>query len=70
MPIYEYYCDSCQAQFEAIRPASSRDEPAPCLQSGSPGRRKLSTFAYRDGRYGRVTGIGSSPDKPADRGKS
>ena len=70
MPIYEYYCDSCQHQFEALRPVSSRDEPAACSQCSSPAERKLSTFAFRDGRYGRVTGIGSSPEKPADKGKS
>ncbi|HMN27524.1 MAG TPA: zinc ribbon domain-containing protein [Caldilineaceae bacterium] len=30
MPIYEYFCTSCQATFETIRPAQQADQPCEC----------------------------------------
>ncbi|MDO8615422.1 MAG: zinc ribbon domain-containing protein [Dehalococcoidia bacterium] len=30
MPIYEYYCESCDSVFEALRPIRDSGEPSPC----------------------------------------
>ncbi len=51
MPIYEYYCEACNAEFEALRPASKSDEPAPCKTCGQPGRRQLSTFSFKSNTF-------------------
>jgi len=52
MPIYEYYCARCESGYEAMRPVSMMDEPAPCPKCGEPGLRQLSAFAFKNGRYG------------------
>lgn len=46
MPLYEYYCPSCQATFEKLRPANEADTPAACpsCEHTSP-QRILSLFA-------------------------
>ena len=51
MPIYEYYCATCDTEFEALRPASKSDEPAPCKACGQPGRRQLSTFSFKSNTF-------------------
>ena len=51
MPIYEYYCASCDAEFEMIRPPSRADEPAPCKTCGTPGERQLSTFSFKSNTF-------------------
>lgn len=45
MPVYEYVCDKCETRFEALRPASRMDEPAPCPGGHSSSHRVLSRFA-------------------------
>jgi putative FmdB family regulatory protein len=30
MPLYEYFCPTCQATFETLRPAAQADQPALC----------------------------------------
>lgn len=30
MPLYEYYCPTCDSKFEALRPLGRRDDPAAC----------------------------------------
>jgi putative FmdB family regulatory protein len=30
MPVYEYYCSSCNTKFEALRPMKDADVPIPC----------------------------------------
>jgi putative FmdB family regulatory protein len=30
MPLYEYFCSTCQATFETLRPAAQADQPALC----------------------------------------
>ena len=51
MPIYEYYCEACNNEFEALRPASKSDEPVPCKTCGQPGRRQLSTFSFKSNTF-------------------
>ncbi len=36
MPLYEYYCLSCQTSFDRLRPVATADEPADCPNCGSP----------------------------------
>ena len=49
MPLYEYVCDKCETRFEALRPASRMDDPAPCPDGHPRARRVLSTFAMARG---------------------
>ena len=52
MPLYEYYCESCERRFELLRPVSRMDDPAVCPQGHAGTNRVLSTFAaftQRDG---------------------
>lgn len=46
MPLYEYYCPTCQGAFETLRPAKEADVPAACptCQHAS-SQRILSLFA-------------------------
>ena len=71
MPVYEYYCQGCEHKYDAIRPVSRMDEPVPCPKCGEAGRRQISAFAFKDGRYGHFFRAGapgdaapSKPDKP------
>jgi putative FmdB family regulatory protein len=52
MPVYEYYCEQCQHKYEALRPASRMDEPTTCPKCDGPGKRQLSAFGFKNGRYG------------------
>ncbi len=46
MPLYEYRCASCGAQFDLLRPFSKVDAPAPCPQChGGETQRAISRFA-------------------------
>ncbi|MDE2780644.1 MAG: zinc ribbon domain-containing protein [Chloroflexota bacterium] len=51
MPIYEYYCATCNVEYEAIRPASRADEPVPCKTCDRPGERQLSTFSFKSNTF-------------------
>ncbi len=51
MPIYEYYCDHCQTEFELIRPGSKMDEPAPCANCGRPAKRQITQFGFKSNTY-------------------
>ena len=52
MPIYEYYCSSCQHRYKAMRPMPRRDDPAPCPKCGKLGQRQLSLFGFKyEGHY-------------------
>lgn len=52
MPIYEYICEDCGKEFDAIRPLSKSEEPMDCKECNSPRtKRKLSLcYAHSDGR--------------------
>jgi len=45
MPLYEYYCPPCGAQFEVLRPMSKLEEPATCPAGHQTTDRVISTFA-------------------------
>lgn len=46
MPIYEYVCQNCKAEFEAIRPISEKDKKIKCEKCGSKKtKRKLALAA-------------------------
>ena len=45
MPLYEYYCESCERRFELLRPMGRMDDPAACPQGHGGANRVLSTFA-------------------------
>ena len=47
MPVYEYYCEGCQLEYEVIRPVSRMDDPAPCANCNQNGRRQLSNFSFK-----------------------
>jgi putative FmdB family regulatory protein len=56
MPLYEYFCTSCQRTFETLRPAKEADEPVTCpsCQHAS-SQRILSLFANSV----KTSGVGS-----------
>jgi putative FmdB family regulatory protein len=53
MPVYEYYCRTCDGIFEALRPMSRSSAPAPCPVCESDGARIMPTsfaaFTLREG---------------------
>ena len=51
MPIYEYYCAKCDAEFESMRPVSRMDEPVPCATCGEVGQRLLSNFSFKSNSF-------------------
>ena len=51
MPIYEYYCAKCHAEFESIRTAARADDPNPCKTCGGPTQRQLSNFAFKSNTF-------------------
>ena len=51
MPIYEYYCSKCDAEFELLRPVSNSAESAPCATCGQPCERQLSTFSFKSNSF-------------------
>ena len=52
MPIYEYYCRSCETTFEKLRPLSLSDQPAEC-PTGHPGAGRTITVFATLGKAGR-----------------
>lgn len=45
MPVYEYYCPTCQATFEQLRPMVSAGEAVRCGAGHEGARRLISAFA-------------------------
>ena len=62
MPLYEYYCRTCSAKFELLRPMSRADEQATCPEGHRGGARTLSVFATvgkgAEGGYESASGSG------------
>ncbi len=51
MPIYQYYCATCNADLELIRPLAKADDPAPCKTCGQPGQRQLTNFSFKSDTF-------------------
>jgi len=45
MPIYEYFCTSCNAKFEKLRPISAATDPLACPTCGTTSQRAISQLA-------------------------
>lgn len=58
MPLYEYYCESCDGIFEELRPMREATEPVPCPQCYKDAPRIMPTsfaaFTFRDGYPRRI----------------
>jgi putative FmdB family regulatory protein len=62
MPLYEYRCRTCDADFELRRAMSEASEPAECPQGHADSMRRLSIFASVG------TGAAGPAPKPAGGG--
>ncbi len=51
MPIYEYRCPECGAEFESIRPVSRADDPIDCKECGKPASRQISSFSFKSDTF-------------------
>lgn len=51
MPIYEYHCADCGADFEAIRPVSRADDAIECKSCGQPASRQISNFSFKSDTF-------------------
>ena len=51
MPIYEYRCSSCGANFESIRLVSRADDPIDCKTCGAPASRQISNFSFKSDTF-------------------
>lgn len=51
MPIYEYRCATCGAEFESIRQISRADDPIDCKECGAPARRQISNFSFKSDTF-------------------
>lgn len=62
MPLYQYECDSCHAQFDDIRKYDERDQPAECPECGNKdsGKRVLGGYSVSAGGTG-SSGLSSTP---------
>jgi putative FmdB family regulatory protein len=60
MPLYEYVCDDCNEQFDALRSIADADVPIACPQcEGERTHRAISLFSAI-GSEGVIAGAGSS----------
>ena len=50
MPIYEYICQDCNHEFDALRPMSQADAATACIKCGGENiKRKISVFFAESG---------------------
>ncbi|HET7738856.1 MAG TPA: zinc ribbon domain-containing protein [Tepidiformaceae bacterium] len=58
MPVYEYYCQTCDGIFEELRPMRESSEPVPCPQCFKDAGRimptSFSAFVFREGYPRRI----------------
>lgn len=47
MPVYEFYCENCELEYELIRVVSKMEDPAPCPNCKQNGQRLLSNFSFK-----------------------
>ncbi len=63
MPLYEYYCGSCDGVFESLRSMREASEPAPCPLCDRDGERimptSFSAFTFREGMTRRIPDTGN-----------
>jgi len=45
MPVYEYYCRSCETKFEKLRPIIASDQPEECPAGHTGATRTITVFA-------------------------
>jgi putative FmdB family regulatory protein len=62
MPLYEYFCQRCEAKFELLRSMSRSEEPATCPKGHEGAERVLSMFSsFSKGADGVSAPVGGSP---------
>ncbi len=63
MPLYEYYCETCDGVFETLRSMREASEAAPCPLCDRDGQRIMPTsfaaFTFRDGMARRIPDRGT-----------
>jgi putative FmdB family regulatory protein len=63
MPLYEYFCESCNGIFEELRPIREASDPVPCPQCYKDAPRIMPTsfaaFTFREGYPRRIPDDGS-----------
>ncbi|HZU75504.1 MAG TPA: FmdB family zinc ribbon protein [Dehalococcoidia bacterium] len=59
MPIYEYYCTSCDVRFEKLRPISAAGQPFACPTCGNAAPAAIT-------RPARITGASESGNESAE----
>ena len=60
MPIYEYVCQKCNKEFEAIRSMSEKDKPLECEKCGSKKVKRKLALAHAQSGGSAVPGTSSS----------
>ncbi|MEE9323994.1 MAG: zinc ribbon domain-containing protein [Dehalococcoidia bacterium] len=61
MPLYEYYCATCETGFELLRPMSQSSEDIPCPQCNNEARRIISvTAAFSKSSDGSISAVAGS----------
>jgi putative FmdB family regulatory protein len=51
MPIYQYYCEKCEKEFELKRLMADIDKPAPCPKCKKEGTRLVTAFSSMVGLH-------------------
>jgi len=51
MPIYQYYCEKCESEFEIKRLMAEIDKPAPCPKCKREGTRLVTAFSSMVGLH-------------------
>jgi putative FmdB family regulatory protein len=51
MPIYQYYCEKCEREFELKRLMAEIDKPAPCPKCKKAGTRLVTAFSSMVGLH-------------------
>lgn len=70
MPLYEYHCPRCGAEFEVSRPVSRMDDPVACPSDGAAALRLFSLTTGFLGARGKIEEAEDPADaKPGKGGK-
>lgn len=60
MPLYEYSCENCGYQFEALRPMKDADAPIPCKKCHSAQTHKIVSVFFAKSNGQSLHGGGTS----------